>query len=782
MATNYTYLPADEYAVYHEDDSVLHTIRVRLPKPPPEKEIDGYGLNPRKQMFHRVEIPKRLKALERSCVNIDEVWEKLNHYKLSYEEEIAFIKREWDRRIHGYWFFNNGKPTYIDGWHYFYLTYWKIDVGYPDYRDRDRRFFIFIRYAYTTTEAFYPYRAFNKKTERLLGYFNNEKEANRFVIQKGNDDIIAERGDFIVDLHRRTCIGVNYPKYRREGATYKAQNINFCVISMLESASGGIQSMDGKHAAEAFEEKLVAPWKKVPFFFMPRYSGTTDPKKKLEFDVPAVRIGGKGSMLNIGTGLESKITFAETAQKGAFDGKKLRFLNNDEIGKTIEADVDERHSVQKKCSTLGNTSKIVGLELNTSTVGEMSKNGGVNFLSLCNKSMWNIRDASGQTESGLFNLFISSYDNLEGFIDIFGISIIDDPLEKDVWKWENPYRDSLGRLRGAKNYLDSKVEEVLLRDDAKSIADYEEEIRQSPIQFNQCFITAGAGSGLDIKKISRRIRELQFDKGATRTGNFKWENNFRDTNVFWEDDEINGRFKISLELNSTQANLKTRSMGKDMNGEDKEFWIPIKPWMFTASADPYEFIKTVSRKMGREGSLGAGTVFMERDKTIDSDDKSVYEWKTYRTVCTYLYRPKNPDDYAEDMLMMCVYYGAMMFPERNIPSIWNYFVRRGYDGYLKYSRDINGKWATTPGYFNRGAIPQRIMQLHQNYIDNFIMLERHIDILYQQKAIRGVNEQTNYDLFVAFGGALLGSETDYAQFFDKEEKEDDGIDVSIFMH
>ena len=43
----------------------------------------------------------------------------------------------------GYWFYNNGIPTYITGTHYMYLQWSKIDVGAPDYREANRLFFIF---------------------------------------------------------------------------------------------------------------------------------------------------------------------------------------------------------------------------------------------------------------------------------------------------------------------------------------------------------------------------------------------------------------------------------------------------------------------------------------------------------------------------------------------------------------------------------------------------------------------------------------------------------------
>ena len=43
----------------------------------------------------------------------------------------------------GCWFINKGVPTYITGTHYMYLQWTKIDVGFPDYREANRVFYIF---------------------------------------------------------------------------------------------------------------------------------------------------------------------------------------------------------------------------------------------------------------------------------------------------------------------------------------------------------------------------------------------------------------------------------------------------------------------------------------------------------------------------------------------------------------------------------------------------------------------------------------------------------------
>jgi hypothetical protein len=100
-------------------------LKVRIPKKPKDKK-DILSSNKKKadQKWTRTELP-----------------EGLNEETASKFRD--FINQEFDRKINGVWFMNNGVPTYITGEHYYYLNWCKLDIGYPEYRDRDRRFFVF---------------------------------------------------------------------------------------------------------------------------------------------------------------------------------------------------------------------------------------------------------------------------------------------------------------------------------------------------------------------------------------------------------------------------------------------------------------------------------------------------------------------------------------------------------------------------------------------------------------------------------------------------------------
>ena len=118
------YQKADRFLWVNTNDRDLTPIRIKLPLPPEPHKIANFGLPARDQFFNPPKLPRRLKELQKEHETIDEIWDELQKHQDIYEEEIKFIKKQWYYRLNGYWFYNNGKPTYIDGWHYFYCGWW----------------------------------------------------------------------------------------------------------------------------------------------------------------------------------------------------------------------------------------------------------------------------------------------------------------------------------------------------------------------------------------------------------------------------------------------------------------------------------------------------------------------------------------------------------------------------------------------------------------------------------------------------------------------------------
>lgn len=292
---------------------------------------------------------------------------------LTDNEQVDFIVRELKRRKEGYWFFCKGIATYITGAHYFYLSYWHLGVSYPDYRDCDRLYY----------------------------YFWNT---------------------CVKDIN---CYGMIYLTCRRDGKSERALCEMYEVLSRTENSQGGIQERTDGHAKKAFG-KLVRAWKKLPEFFRPLDSGESDPKSKLDFSEP----GKKSSKTKTSykKALNSSIDYGSSKEE-EYDGSKLLRYFRDETGKTVTASIERCWEIVKECLALGD--EIIGKAILPTTVEELEKKGGKAFMNLYNDSAVDNRDDNGRTTSGLYRYFKAAYIGLEGFVDEYGASVIEDPLPEE---------------------------------------------------------------------------------------------------------------------------------------------------------------------------------------------------------------------------------------------------------------------------------------------------------------------------------------------------------------
>ncbi|MBU1067768.1 hypothetical protein KKE60_08275, partial [Patescibacteria group bacterium] len=347
------YKEPDRVVIVNNDDPDMKEIRIPLPECFDWRKIDGYGLPAKEQKWKTPVYPLKLVRLEEESENIDDLLETIELNQDYYKEEIKWIRLQWERRLKGYWLFINGKPTYLDGWHYFYCGFWNLDIGLPEYRDRDRRFFHFARYCYTTT---------------------TDNEDNDFGF--------------------RTCLGFNYPKHRRDGATHKSLCIGYEIVSRIHRANGGIQSLDDDNAQEHYTEKLIPAWQDMPFFFKPAWDGSTNPKEQLVFKSPPMRSRGGKNVIIKKRQLGGKFNYASTAKKKFYDGKKLHYIDLEEEGKTkpSQENILERWDVIRECLGQGSGSSIHGFSIHPTTVGEMREEGGENYYALCESSHWNDRN------------------------------------------------------------------------------------------------------------------------------------------------------------------------------------------------------------------------------------------------------------------------------------------------------------------------------------------------------------------------------------------------------
>lgn len=342
-----------------------------------KREIFSRSAKPDYQYWERPTPPqdydiKRKREIATQNTNPDYFSPELQEYR----------NQEWDRRLNGFWFMNNGRVTYLTGLHYFYLTHWKIDVGYPDFRMTDLYFFYFLEYC----------------------------------VQDPN------------------CLGMIEVTKRRQGKTMRAGAFLFELTSRSKNKNAGMQSKTYEDAKDnVFAKGIIMPFKYLPDFFVPIYDtekGMT-PKGELRFFKTNKR-GATEFDFDKKIELESSITF-KSADKFAYDGMKLHRYLADEAGKTKNVDVYERHQVVQFC--LQQEENIIGKALYTTTVEEM-EDGGASFKELWMASDQSKKNANGRTKSGLYQYFMPAYRTL--FYNKFG-----EPDEEKAKEFYMAERDAL---------------------------------------------------------------------------------------------------------------------------------------------------------------------------------------------------------------------------------------------------------------------------------------------------------------------------------------------------
>lgn len=752
------YKPADTSFSVNDLDPDRKTIVISLPKPPPLHMIEGWGLHPDQQYFRRLETPQRLSLLEADVLRelqdlkkdnrqetitgykiIENFWQRLEDNASEYEKEIEFIKKVWYHRVYGFWFFNDGKPTYITGRHFMFLNFFtmpdvKENGGKPEYRDRHRREFLFRDYLKVA------HHTFAKRDEK--GWAVAEDDGHYEM----------------VDMGMRLFYGNIHPKSRRNGSTIMGLH------NMIEGAEMGygrystIISKDGESTEEHYNLRLLPSWGARPYFIRPMWNGTAAPTQIKYF--PA-----KNAYTT--DGLMSVIDYTSSAGVVKKDGSKFNgFIEFDEEGKS-EVDVLQRWDVYKNSMALGDGTKILGECSHDSTVEEINAQGKA-FLDLLETSDFFQRGDNGQTTSGLAAMVFPAYDGLEGFIDFFGQSVIQTPTERQIRMRPDGQFAIMGK--GAYQYQQEKRDDFIKKGTPAAMQSYRSYVKKYPWRTSELSIGTAGSMGFEYEVIDKRIAELRklksLGKLDVKTGNF-YRHGGLEGAVYWKTEE-GGKFDISFDIEPQQANLKKRSMGWNVN--EQKFmsqYEPVYKSRFTIGADPVEWSNKKTDSEASKQSDPAMTMKWEYDANIDKSNDPT-DWKTCNCELYYRYRPKSLEEYCEDVLMAAEYFGAMIYPENNKTRLIEYIIDRGRGGYLKYDIDPRtGKMADKPGYYAQTQSKNEGFGEVKDWVIYHACKCKHIRLLEEIRNIRFADDLTRFDGLASWMAALLGSRSPYGKVFDQ---------------
>lgn len=455
--------------------------------------------------------------------------------------------------------------------------------------------------------------------------------------------------------------------------TGKSQEELACITNNMlvkHDATAVLQSKNFEKDAKGvlFKSKLVPLFNALPEFFKPVNSHGSNPESGLAFNRPAVK-GKAAQDVKYGPDLElNSYIFPVMPGEKVLDSDTAAEIFEDEFGKTDEAvaDVHERHKVNLR--VVWRNHQKVGLLRKTSTVEKM-KDGGAAAHKLYKDSNPKLLDKNGQTISKILRYFISSLDTdtSPDCCDVYG---------------------NVDRVK-ANEKIENALE--LIKHDYIAVSS---EMRKMPRNEAEAFIPDQSRSLFNIQKMTNRINVIrnEMPKKPYVRGNLYWiKDEFGP--VWWERDDHAGRFnwawfpnEFSQIKNPDEAKILNniyKEYGYDVHGKSRILTYPKNDHLFRIGADPIKYSKTKDPRASKQGMHG----FRLYDINVDYNGKDPAKWESHNFIFEYIHRPEDPRTSFEDAAKACIFLGCKMLPEKNIPSLNEYFENNGLQHMMYYPKN-----------------------------------------------------------------------------------------------
>ena len=668
-------------------EKVINIYGVDIALPDFNGDIESWGTDTAsEQYWRRKELPAYFEEVE---------FDKEGNALLT-NQQREYALEEVRRCKEGLWFLNNGKPTYVTGKHYFYLTYWKLENDiFPEYRDTDRRYFLFLNHWENT-----PW-----------------------------------------------CLGVLRGKKRREGATSQATSNLVYECIFYRNSFCGLTSKTQTDAKNAFTNMVAFGYRQLPIFLKPKQLNNKDSVSELVFAHKSVSVkGSKGSTIDTDTGHRSKVDYRAPG-KNAYDSGRLSRLLADEGGKfPPEVPFSEFISIVSK--TLVQGVKKVGFMECPSTVNEMTKGGGAEF-----KKLWDLADQTkgARTANRMVRYFSPSYDGYVGFIDKYGISVIDSPTEEQ-------YNYLVENFVGAGDLNEEDIRmgarEYLVQKRAQLEGTFlEEEIRMNPFDEREMFMSSIQGSIYNTFKLNEQIDFLNFSKNYTERGNLVWENG---DEFYKEVLYPNGKREMKVNKLVWVANpngLYEKIVGwmpKEMNNvyQRAGYFAPNGNHAIRIGCDPFKYDKT---KDNRKSNCAAYAYQLEDLQNENNPYNDMF-------VMRYVGRASTTDLQYNHVLKMAWFCGCQVLFERNVNGWKKYFEDNLCAGFLMW---MPGE--VEPGIYSdgKGKTVQQICDYTEAYIEKNVQKVYFPSLLGEEAGWLGfeVGNTQKYDEAMASGFALIAAKS-----------------------
>ncbi|MDO6737093.1 hypothetical protein [Wenyingzhuangia sp. 2_MG-2023] len=528
--------------------------------------------------------------------------------KTQYNEEYNdYIEEEIERRKNGVYVYIKGKPVYFTGLAYYFYQWNLINIGAPTFRIIQNE---------------------------LMIYWE------------------ACKADY-------RCYGICYVKNRRFGWS------TICNAELLYSGTMhnekelGIISKEGSDASKLFG-RLVRTFKKLPCFFRPIYDGNKTPKKEIFFAEP----NGKRKTDEENSDYEDEaldtVIRWHTTTLNSMDGDAIFRSALDEVGKfPKDCRFNAYWNVVKTSHTVGED--ITGKAMVGSTVNHLDQ-GGREFKEVYDTSNPNVRNENDETISGLYSLFIPAEYGIQGYYDVYGFCITEDPKE--------PVKNDQGKIKinGSITFLENKFRGLKETPDILN-----EELRKFPRKEAHAFRASSEECEFNINKLieQQEHNDVELEEKSSggiiignndiERGNFIWKDGIQDTEVIWTPDP-EGRFWLRKDCHPP---LEFRNKKEKIFKNGILAWGPMAEDVGCFGVDPYNRDKSAD---GR-GSKGAIHLSTKTNTSTLPNEAFILE---------YLDRASKVTIFFEEVIMAMVYFSMPMLSELSNEAFLQYVADRGY--------------------------------------------------------------------------------------------------------
>ena len=503
------------------------------------------------------------------------------------------------------------------------------------------------------------------------------------------------------------CYGAINMQERQTGKSAKSGLFMFNRISLIKNSDGAIQSKSLEEARDTvYMKNIVRPFLSLPDYFRPTYD-TSNKLGRGIFFKPTLQRGSSQVDSQKQKAIYSHIGYQDSGVY-ACDGLTLDAYIADEIFKSKDIDIKARHEVI--LPLLAPNGDIEGKALYTSTVENIDGRPDVleNSIQFWNDSDQSKVDIEGgkMTKTGLIQIFFNA-------CEIRNCNIY-------------------GRADVKQNEIYFAEQRAMRQNDMNEMLNY---IRKHPFNPEEAFMTSRTTSTFtgvaDI--IKKALMNLHFTPPLfLKRGNLVWVETDRE--VRWVDDE-NGRC-VSVYQFEDDADMLNKSYRNGM-------LMPCNDYLLDFGVDPFDHYKD---KKYKQYSNGAGLIKMR--PTVTNEGK----YYDGAFIFMYLHRTDTPDEFFEDMIKVCFYFGVSMLYEDQADGIRSYFERRGYVRFLRRMKN-----ATKPGVSASKKAKEQMVLL---YTRHFLECKDKLFIakLLQQADEFDIENTLKFDAFMAGGYALIGEE------------------------